>query len=368
MKILNIVIKVSKLCNLRCKYCYEFPFLANKEKIEEDSLESLFKNLFDSQFIHSEEDYQFFFIWHGGEPLLMKTTYFEHAFRIQETLSPKNIIIHNSIQTNLVSLKKEHINLIKTYNISLGVSIDLYGKLRVNTKGKDIQDIVLKNMDVLIKHDIDFACIVVLSKGNIGKENEIFEFFNKTKTSFRILPIFDSIIDGQNDDFSLQHELILESLKKTHALSYQKAKIVIEPFNEYEKIIDHYLEGTEKKYYNRSEWFSVLLINTDGECYGYDTSYGNEKESYGNIFNHPISEIIKSDNFIKSVERSETIMAYNCIPCEYFGSCSGYPVIETKIDNNYKKEGTASCKLTKDLLIHIENKKQATTTYIKNSK
>lgn len=39
------VVKASKLCNLRCKYCYEFPFLADPSRISQQQLRSFFTNV-----------------------------------------------------------------------------------------------------------------------------------------------------------------------------------------------------------------------------------------------------------------------------------------------------------------------------------
>ena len=58
----------------------------------------------------------------------------------------------------------------------VGVSIDLFGGLRVNLAGRDFQDTVLGNMDELRKAGVDFGCITVLSKQNVHRAADLSSF------------------------------------------------------------------------------------------------------------------------------------------------------------------------------------------------
>src|SRR5262245_35789736 len=71
---LHFVIKLSKLCNLRCSYCYEFNELANKEKIALADLGRMFASI--REYAKANQVEKVHLIWHGGEPFLIKQAYY----------------------------------------------------------------------------------------------------------------------------------------------------------------------------------------------------------------------------------------------------------------------------------------------------
>jgi sulfatase maturation enzyme AslB (radical SAM superfamily) len=44
---MQIVVKVSKLCNLRCEYCYEYPELGNRAAMSREQLAAMYRSLGD---------------------------------------------------------------------------------------------------------------------------------------------------------------------------------------------------------------------------------------------------------------------------------------------------------------------------------
>jgi len=71
---LQVVVKISKYCNLRCTYCYEYAELGNRATISIANFEKLFNNLSaytpvdcNGTSLDSEE---LKLVWHGGEPFM----------------------------------------------------------------------------------------------------------------------------------------------------------------------------------------------------------------------------------------------------------------------------------------------------------
>jgi sulfatase maturation enzyme AslB (radical SAM superfamily) len=67
---LKYVVKLSKYCNLRCSYCYEFEDLHKKERMDLGQIQKMFLNILAHAVEYSVKSVEF--IWHGGEPLLFK--------------------------------------------------------------------------------------------------------------------------------------------------------------------------------------------------------------------------------------------------------------------------------------------------------
>ena len=128
------VVKVSKLCNLRCRYCYEFSKLSDSSKISLDQLTKFFTCL-DEYYRNLPYDVRIRFVWHGGEPLLVPPDYYWHAFELQQQIFSRSIEVQNSVQTNLTRLDEPRLRLLRDGFDTVGVSIDLFGDLRVDAAG-----------------------------------------------------------------------------------------------------------------------------------------------------------------------------------------------------------------------------------------
>ena len=77
------------------------------------------------------------FVWHGGEPLLQERGYFEEIFAQQlEILGAAGVPFQNSVQTNLYSLRDSTLNFLKRHFQNIGVSLDVFGNLRVTAGGR----------------------------------------------------------------------------------------------------------------------------------------------------------------------------------------------------------------------------------------
>jgi len=76
------VVKISKLCNLRCTYCYEFPFLADRTRMRLEDLRIMFRHIAE---FYAARPKRMDFVWHGGEPLLIEPTYYSNIFRDPRT-------------------------------------------------------------------------------------------------------------------------------------------------------------------------------------------------------------------------------------------------------------------------------------------
>lgn len=357
---IDFVIKVSKLCNLRCSYCYEFNELHKKDFISLENLELLYENVYEFITFRDEKDNRkttVNFIWHGGEPLLINSVFYRETFELQKRIFTTKILFTNSMQTNLTVLDKDRIELIKKYNINLGVSIDVFGELRINKGGKSVQDKVLRNMDKLKEQNIRFACIVVLTKENLGKETEIFDFFYSTYTDFRVLPLFKGAFEEQHDKYDLSSEDVIISFERyVDLLSEKPDRIKITPISEYIMCVLKLKKSFPRNsFYDKYYWPPVLLVNTNGDCYGYGDPYNDANFKYGNIFTTPLLSILQSEGFNNSAIEAKKRVAYNCVPCKYFGYCDGYHIAESHEDiRDNNSIGIKLCKFPRSTMNYID--------------
>ena len=354
-KSVEFVIKTSKFCNLRCRYCYEYSDLGNRDMISLDQIETLYSHVAD-YYGKLEHPTEINFVWHGGEPLVHAPQFYWQTFEKQkEIFSGLPLKIINSVQTNLTILDEERIELLKTGFDSVGVSLDLFGGLRMNQSGRDSTPIVLKNLDRLQTEKIPFGCITVLTRLNLPYLKEIFRFYEQMEVSFRILPLFKGAFEGQHAGFEITPSDVLEAYKTLTDLWFESDRFVmVHPIVEHlEQALRHQKSSGTLTFYDKSEWESIYLVNTDGEVYSYADAYAGP--SHGNIFKAPLEQLIQSEAHQKVIRTAEARLVETCSRCPYFGSCDGYPIAEGGVEyNDYDEHGAIRCLVTQGILRHIE--------------
>jgi uncharacterized protein len=349
------VVKVSKLCNLRCAYCYEFPSLADKGRMDLGQIRRMFSNIGD-HFRDSGREMEF--VWHGGEPLLGNTDFYWRIEELQKSIfDPLGIVFSNSVQTNLVKLTEKHLGLMRGFFKEIGVSIDLFGDQRVDVRGRQVQPYVLENMQRLKDEGVRFGCITVLSQLTAPHVDAICEFFEDIQVSFRLLPIYRTGFEGQQVGLALSDVEIVDALKKAIDCWFASDSFIrAEPVHSLVSKVLYHLRGPDKslRYYDKEEGEVVFIVDTDGSLYSNGDTY-DPYLRHGNIFRDSFSEMRKSQGFHRALDESRRRVSEACTSCRYHGSCSGFYVGEATPEQRWTDAaGRARCGVAAPLLEYIE--------------
>lgn len=188
---------IGPICNIGCKYCFylekEKLFPNNENfKMADNILESYIK-----QYIESQNTQTITFTWQGGEPTLLGVNYFRKIVELQQTFSAGKTI-SNCIQTNGTLLTDEFCIFLKENSFLVGLSIDgppkLHNAYRVDKKGLPTYDKVIKGLNLLKKHQIEFNTITVVNKVNSKKPIEVYEFLKKIGSTFiQFIPLVERL-------------------------------------------------------------------------------------------------------------------------------------------------------------------------------
>src|SRR5262249_37826455 len=139
----------------------------------------------------------------------------------------------NIVQTNLTLIAPRTLELLKRFT-HVSFSLDLFGGLRITSSGKDIQSTILKNLSLVVNSGIRCGAIVVLTKYNLPRIDEIFNFFNHARLSFRVLPFYRSANSQQIDEYALAHQEIVSAYSRLIDLWFSKGSgITIKPIDDY---------------------------------------------------------------------------------------------------------------------------------------
>jgi len=357
MNVRNVewVVKISKQCNLRCSYCYEFPFLSDRGRMSLEQLEAMFRNIAS---YYEARPRRMDFVWHGGEPLLIEPEYYFKIFEVQEKhLRERGIDFTNSVQTNLTHLTPRVLKFLKSGTIAnVGVSLDLFGDQRVNVGGKPSQPTVLRNMQALIDEGISFGCITVLSKLTAPYIDLIYEFFEEIDTSFRLLPIYRTGYPNQQDGLALTDEEIVSVFKRAAQLWLQSdSSIQVRPIQDYvANVVGKMSSSHRQNRYDKLADEVVYIVQPDGKLYSV-ADPPDEALCHGNIFESSLGELKRTPGYLRAVEEASLRMEDACSDCEYFGVCSGYFMGEATPEQRETREGhRVRCGVAKPVQQYIE--------------
>jgi uncharacterized protein len=318
----QFVMKVSKYCNLRCGYCYEFPHLDKKARMGLDQIRAAFQNIKSS--IDGLAIERASFIWHGGEPFLVPLEFYEQVDLIQKDIFGTGFKYRNTVQTNLTVLTDRHIAFLKGgFFERIGVSFDVYGDQRVDTKGKSSAKMVRANMRKLIDHQINFNAIAVLARHTLPSIKQMYRFFDDLDVEHRVLAYYRTVSNEQTVQHGLSFDELVGAYKDLfHEWLASERATSVHPIKDFVRYAVQHITGVDNERYDRSIHERVFTIEVNGDVF--NVAESDEPEfCYGNLFHSPLGEIAKSEMRERSIALSQARMERFCYQCPYFGSCPG---------------------------------------------
>ena len=347
----QFVMKISKYCNLRCSYCYEFNELGNKERMSLELLARIFENIA----AHAiPNDYAWIsFVWHGGEPFLIPLEYYESIGRLQREIFGGKLEVRNVVQTNLTVMTPRHLAFLKsqTFFQAVGISFDVLGDQRVDTAGRLKNDVVLENMQKLIDHEIPFGAIAVLARNTLAHTLPIYKFYDRLQISSRFLPFYMDASSNQIASHAITYEEQVAALKKIfEEWLVSENATPVDPIQEYvDYAVSHIAKAPPKHYRRETEEFA-FLVGLDGGVWGQGEAYEPEYQ-YGSLARESFGQILSSQARRRSLEESAARSLRFCEPCKYYGACPGYLVADCSPQQKRMFE-ESGCPV-KDVLDHI---------------
>lgn len=197
-KPLYVMLKpIGSCCNLNCDYCYylEKANLYSQKKnhvMSEELLEKFIK-----EYIESQTMPQVMFTWHGGETLMRPLSFYKKAVELQKKYAGGRQI-DNSIQTNGTLLNDDWCRFFKEHNFLVGISVDgpqeFHDECRRDKMGRPSFHKVMRGVELLKKHDVDYNCMAVVNDYNVDFPLEFYQFFKTIGSRFiQFTPIVERI-------------------------------------------------------------------------------------------------------------------------------------------------------------------------------
>ena len=196
-----------------------------------------------------------YFIWHGGEPLLLGRYFYDECFRIEEKYFKRENIV-NTFQSNCTLIDGEWISWLKEKNIKVSTSLDgdkeRHDINRIK-EGKGSFDDTFTKIKALKEHNLLNGVVTVVSRTNLNHLDYILKFFSENGIITRLNPIMPS--PNALDELSITPEEYANALIKCFDNWFDSKygeKYIIAPLNE----IIHSFFSSDKP----------QLCNFSGDC------------------------------------------------------------------------------------------------------
>jgi uncharacterized protein len=354
----TFVLILSTLCNLRCRYCYQLPDLANPARMSLDQLAVIFSRVA----VHYQDapPMSIRFAWQGGEPLLIEPDYFRAAMAAERRAfagSPHRVV--NVLQTNLTLLDDERVAMLVECFDGVGVSHDVVGDLRVDAGGRTRHRTVVRHLDQLIAEGIPLGGITVLTRQNVDHIAAIYAFWRERSLPFRLVPVHRGPAP-MPDDTALTPEEVRQALCECVDLwmADDQSTMSVAPLSELvDGIIHRHTPGGRVVPYDKDRREVVFVVHTNGSTNGIN-GLTDPDISYGNIFDSDLATLLAGAGHQLAAGRTRALIEATCSECPFHGSaCSGHPIgegdkelVETGADD------AVICTITRGTLAHIERR------------
>lgn len=182
---ITLVVKASKRCNIRppCEYCYDYEAQTEDKRLDMNLvvLDDLIKKS-----VGSKDFREVFFVWHGGEPLIVGKEFYKHALGLQERYNEAGARVVNRIQTNAVALDESWVRFLAEQGFTMESSFDAFDN--DTTRGHTQQ--VFSNL--LKARDLGYPprnTMFIATSRNLHRFREAYDFFDKQGLNFNPSPI-----------------------------------------------------------------------------------------------------------------------------------------------------------------------------------
>lgn len=175
MRNVGLIVKVTRHCNLRCSYCYDW------RSGPEQRMPFRVAARMTAAALGDQEHQAVEFLWHGGEPTLVPAEYFEKVMVVQARLRRPGQTVVNSIHTNALNINQRWVDLFRRHNWHVGISVDgprqVHDRYRLDAAGRGTLDRALRGYAVLRSEGLGVGVIAVVDRSTLALGPEaLFDF------------------------------------------------------------------------------------------------------------------------------------------------------------------------------------------------
>ena len=307
------------------------------------------------------------FNWHAGEPLLAGIEFYSLCLDFQKKYNVFNKQPLHSIQTNAVLINQKWCDFFKDNNISVAVSCDgpefIHNINRKNWRGKGSYNHVMKGINYLVKNDIPFGNIAVITKESLKYPEEIMRFFIENGFKSVAFNFEEELVNNKSSLLNVTNEIdndLKNFIDKVYKIWQKHSSwFRIREINKFIAFVDKKKSvSTFRVSEVETEPLSLITIKKNGDIIPFSPELAQSNSVKFNNFNignisdlNSLDDLIYSENLI-NIYNEITKGVKKCLnECEYYDFCGGGSPSSKYFENKtFNSSETSWCKVQKKMV------------------
>lgn len=343
------IVKPTLDCNLACSYCYADSGPNKPGTMTLDTLERITVAV-----LSVIDDPRVEFLWHGGEPMMAGTEFYQKAVSLQ-SLYGKHKEIVNCIQTNGTLLDSSTADTLAALGFRIGLSLDGRAEhndqTRLNREGQSTFNSVLAAIRRCKAHDMGGGVVTVVTRANIAELRDILDFFadNRIHAKFNPLLPCGRALSGPSNALAVSMPEYSRAMCELFDYWFADPRISVEPF---ESIVSNLLRGAATGCnYSGDCQSRFLAFSPDGTAFPCGQFVHDPRFALGNIHTASLAQIL--DAPVRKRIQQRTLAQTPCSRCQFFQHCHGGCPHEAWLSTGDFDERTSRCGGNLRLFVHI---------------
>jgi len=338
---------VGPICNLDCKYC----FYLEKEKLypgeNQWRMSDAVLEEYIRQYIQSQPVPEINFAWQGGEPTLLGVDFFRKTVTLQKKYAAGKTIF-NAIQTNGTLLDDEWCEFLAANKFLVGLSIDgpaeLHDKYRVDKRQQPTFGAVMRGLELLKKHGVEFNTLTVVNRANSQQPLEVYHFLKSIGSQFlQFIPLVERAAPAEMKSAGYDFAAPPLPGQKENPSAVTPWSVEAEQYGIFLcAIFDEWVRHDVGKTFVQlfdvalGNWMGLgsslcvfaekcgaaLAIEHNGDLYSCD-HYVYPRHKLGNVMNQSLGEMVNSPQQLKFGSDKFDSLPKFCRDCEVRFACNG---------------------------------------------
>ena len=339
------------VCNLDCHYCYYL----EKEKMYATSghfrMSERVLETFIDEYIASQNVPVVQFVWHGGEPTMLGMDFYKKALNLQNKYS-RGRSIGNVLQTNGTLLNDDWCRFFRDNNFLIGISIDgpehIHNRYRLNKAGMPSFAQVMRGLELLVKHRVEFNTLSVVNDYNALYPLETYRFLksagsrymqftpiverlacNLPESSMRLLPNDLTVLS------SYDHTVLPSQLAPWSVKAPDYGRFLCEIFDDwvlndvgayfvptFDSVLANWTGSMTSICVHAETCGHAGAIEHNGDLFSCD-HYVFQEYKLGNIHTDSLASMMYSPFQIQFGQAKRNALPQYCRDCKYLFACNG---------------------------------------------
>ena len=325
MPSISVMIKpASGRCNMQCAYCFYHSLTQTRATADFGVMDvSTAQRVIDSALKYSGGE-SVYFTFQGGEPLLAGKEFFLKFIDTVNKANRQNSTVHYALQTNGTLIDDEWIDVFKSNNFLIGLSLDGdedCNRFRVLSGGAPVFDKVIKHARKLQQAGVDFNVVSVVTGYTAERIESIYKYFKSQGFGYlQFIPCLRPFGDNSKSQLFMddsQYTNYLCKLFELYLKDYKAGRYV--SVRHFDNMASLYLCAGAEQCGMQGHCARQFVVEANGNVYPCDF-YCVDEWLLGNINDcdfYDLARLPKAIDFL----RNSLAVPDKCKSCEYYAVC-----------------------------------------------